>query len=123
MSRYAGKVRIGVIAIFCAVALAIVGLHRFSGRAYSADATPTLLVTDGCSKAVMAYPVASNGDVSPLAPAPSGPFSPVATKNSECAEKSGVFGFTDAISPACLSSCDRSFLGLSADSVVGRLWS
>ena len=37
---------------------------------------------------------------------------PVTTENSECAEKSGVFGFADAISPACLRSCDRSFLGL-----------
>jgi|GEM_PF-921418 hypothetical protein len=46
----------------------------------------------------------------------------VATKNSESAEKSGVFGFTDAISPVCLSSCDRSSVGLDADSAVGRLW-
>jgi len=36
----------------------------------------------------------------------------VATENSKCAEESGVFEFTDAISPACLSSCERSFLGL-----------
>ena len=36
----------------------------------------------------------------------------VPVKNLKCAEKSGVFGFADAISPACLSSCDRSFLGL-----------
>ncbi len=67
-----GKVRIGAIAIFCAVALAIVGLHRSSGRAYSADPTPTLFVTDGCTEAVTAYPAGSNGDVSPLAPAPTG---------------------------------------------------
>src|ERR1035437_2893259 len=46
----------------------------------------------------------------------------VATKNSESAEKSGVFGFTDAISPACLRSCDRSSVGLNADSVVGQWW-
>ncbi len=67
-----GKVRIGVIAIFCALALAIVGLHRSSGRAYSADPTPTLFVTDSCTNAVTAYPAASNGDVAPLAPAPTG---------------------------------------------------
>ena len=67
-----GKIRIGVIAIFFAAALAIAGLHRFSDRAYSADPTPTVLVTDGCSEAVTAYPAATNGDVSPLAPAPTG---------------------------------------------------
>ncbi len=50
------------------------------------------------------------------------PFRPVATKNPKCAEKSGVFEFTDGISPACLRSCDRWFLGLLADSIVGRLW-
>src|ERR1035437_7533245 len=47
---------------------------------------------------------------------------PVATKNSESVEKSGVFGFTDAISPGCLSSCDRSSVGLDADSAVGQWW-
>ena len=69
-----GKARIGVIAIFCAVALAIVGLHRFSGRAYSQSLPPipTLFVTDACTDAVTAYPAASNGDVSPLAPVPTG---------------------------------------------------
>jgi DNA-binding beta-propeller fold protein YncE len=72
MSWYAGKVRVGVIAIFCAVALAVVGLHRFSGRAYSSDPTPALFVTDVCSSAVTAYPAASNGDVSPFAPVPTG---------------------------------------------------
>ena len=72
MNKYAGKVRIGVIAIFCAVALAIVGLHRSSGRAYSAGPTPTLLVTDVCSYAVTAYSAAISGDVSPLTPAPTG---------------------------------------------------
>ena len=72
MNRYAGKARIGVIAILGAAALAIAGLHRFSGRAYSADPTPTLFVTDYCSEAVTAYPAAGNGDVSPLAPAPTG---------------------------------------------------
>jgi sugar lactone lactonase YvrE len=77
MNRYAGKVRLGVIAIFCAAALAIVGLHRSGGRAYSADPTPTLFVTDNCSNAVTAYPAASNGDVPPLAPA-TGLTSPVA---------------------------------------------
>jgi hypothetical protein len=72
MNSYAGKVRIGAIAIFCAVALAIVGLHRLSGRAYSADPTPTLFVTDDCSDAVTAYAAASSGDVPPLAPVPTG---------------------------------------------------
>ena len=67
-----GKIRLGVIAIFCAVALAIVGLHRTSGRAYSATPTPTLFVTDDDSEAVTAYLAASNGDVLPLAPAPAG---------------------------------------------------
>jgi len=72
MKSSGGKVRIGAIAIFCAIALAIVGLHRSSGRAYSAVPTPTIFVTDGCTNAVTAYPAASNGDVSPLAPAPTG---------------------------------------------------
>jgi len=72
MNRFAGTARIGVIAILGAVALAIIGLHRFSGRAYSADPTPTLFVTDSCSEAVTAYAAASNGDVSPLAPVPTG---------------------------------------------------
>jgi len=76
MNKYAGKVRIGVIAIFCAVAFAIVGLHRSSGRAYSADPTPTLLISDVCSYAVTAYSAASNGDVSPLAPVPTGLSAP-----------------------------------------------
>ena len=76
MNKYAGKVRIGVIAIFCAAAFAIVGLHRSSGRAYSADPTPSLLVSDVCSYAVTAYSGASNGDVSPLAPAPTGLSAP-----------------------------------------------
>ncbi len=69
MNKHAGKVRFGVIALLGVAALAVVGLHRFSGRAYSADSTPTLFVTDDCSGAVTAYPAASNGDVSPLAAA------------------------------------------------------
>jgi sugar lactone lactonase YvrE/cell division septation protein DedD len=76
MNKYAGKVRIGVIAILCAVAFAIAGLHRSSGRAYSAGPTPTFLVTDVCSSAVTAYSAASNGDVSPLAPVPTGLSAP-----------------------------------------------
>jgi len=67
-----GKTRLGVVAIFCAAALAMVGFHRFSGRAYSADPIPTFLVTDYCTGAVTAYAARSNGDVSPLAPAPTG---------------------------------------------------
>ena len=72
MEAYWGKVRVGVIAIFVAVGSAIIGLHRFSGQAYSADPTPAVFVTDGCSDAVTAYSTTSNGDVSPLAPAPTG---------------------------------------------------
>jgi hypothetical protein len=51
------------------------------------------------------------------------PRNPVPAENSESGGKSLVFGFTDAIWQACLSLCDRSFLGLDADSVVWRLWS
>jgi len=76
MNKYAGKVRIGVIAIFCGLAFAIVGLHRSSGRAYSGVPTPTLLVSDVCSYAVTAYSAASNGDVSPLIPVPTGLSAP-----------------------------------------------
>ena len=39
MDSYAGKARIGVIATLCAVAVLIVGLDRFSSRAYSAATT------------------------------------------------------------------------------------
>ncbi len=46
----------------------------------------------------------------------------VSTKNSERAGKSRVLVWAAVVSPACLSSSDRSFLGLYADSVVGRLW-
>ena len=76
MNKYAGKVRIGVIAIFCGLAFAIVGLHRSSDRAYSGVPTPTLLVSDLCSYAVTAYSAASNGDVSPLSPVPTGLSAP-----------------------------------------------
>ncbi|MGB0061537.1 NHL repeat-containing protein [Candidatus Binatus sp.] len=72
MKLSTGGVRLGVIAIFCAAALPMAGLYRFSGRAYSADLNPALFVTDRCSYAVTAYSAASNGDVSPLAPAPTG---------------------------------------------------
>ncbi len=57
-----------MVAALGAVAFAIVGLHRFSGRAYSGDPTGTIFVTDGCTDAVTAYSAASNGDVPPLAP-------------------------------------------------------
>ncbi len=76
MNRYAGKARIGAIAILGAAAFAIIGLHRFSGRAYSADPIGTIFVTDACSQAVTAYSPASNGDVSPLAAVPTGLSSP-----------------------------------------------
>ena len=46
----------------------------------------------------------------------------VATRNSKFAEKSSVLIWTAVVSPACLSSCDRLFLGLYADSEVGQLW-
>ncbi len=72
MSTYAGKARIGVMAILGVAALAIVGLQRFSGSAYSQMPTPALLVTDKCGHAVTAYPITSNGDVAPLAPSPTG---------------------------------------------------
>ena len=64
------KVRISIIGALSVAALVIAGLYRSSGPAYSAAPTPTLFVTDDCSSAVTAYPAASNGDVSPLAPAP-----------------------------------------------------
>jgi sugar lactone lactonase YvrE len=60
------------MAILGVAAVAIVGLQRFSGSAYSQLPTPALLVTDKCGHAVTAYPITSNGDVSPLAPAPTG---------------------------------------------------
>ena len=71
MGKYAGKTPIGAIAIFSVAALAIVGLHRSPSRAYSAATPPTLFVSDRCSKAVTAYPATGNGDIAPLAPAPS----------------------------------------------------
>ena len=49
-------------------ALAMVGFHHFSGRAYGLDPTPTLFVTDGCTDAVLAFPASSNGNVAPLEP-------------------------------------------------------
>jgi DNA-binding beta-propeller fold protein YncE len=67
-----GKVRIGIVGTLSVAALAIVCLHRSSGRAYSAAPVPTLFVTDGFTLVVTAYPATSNGDVSPLAPAPTG---------------------------------------------------
>ena len=66
-----GKVRIGMVAIFCAAALAIAGLHRFSVRAYGGAPNPILFVTDGTTIAVTAYSAIS-GYASPLAPAPTG---------------------------------------------------
>jgi xylulose-5-phosphate/fructose-6-phosphate phosphoketolase len=54
-------------------------------------------------------------------PGHGGPGMVANTYLEQCAEKSGVFEFADAISPACLSSRDRSLLGFYADSVVERL--
>ena len=77
MNTYAGKVRIGVIAIYCAAALAIAGLHGSPGRAQPTPTpTPTLFVANACTAAVTAYPAASNGDVSPLPPVPTGLAAP-----------------------------------------------
>jgi hypothetical protein len=52
---------------------------------------------------------------------PAVPSSSQPVANSKFAEESGVFGFADAKSPGWHSSCDRSFLGWYADSVVGRI--
>ncbi len=76
-----GKARIGATAILGAAAFTIVGLHILQGRAYSADTTQTppaqtLFVVNDGTDAVTAYPAASNGDVSPLDPAPAGLTSP-----------------------------------------------
>ena len=77
MNNRAGKARIGLIAILGMTALAMGGLYRSSGRAYSATHSPALagqalFLTDDLSHAVTAYPVASNGDVSPTPPEPTG---------------------------------------------------
>jgi len=77
MNNYPGKARIGLVAILGVAALAIVGLSRSSVPAFSATATPAtagpaLYVTDDDSDAVTAYTAASNGDISPLTPAPTG---------------------------------------------------
>jgi hypothetical protein len=71
-----GKVRLGVIAILALAAFVIISLYRSANRAYGTEATPTLFATDNCSDAVTAYPATSNSDVSPLAPAPTGPGDP-----------------------------------------------
>src|SRR5271154_6159955 len=67
MKAAVGKVRVATIAAVAMTMLAVVGLHRFSGRAYSADPTPTLFVTDGCAQGVLAYPASGSGDIPPLA--------------------------------------------------------
>ncbi len=66
-----GKIRIEGIASLGVIAFALSVFIVFSvaPRAYSAEPAPTLFVTDGCTRAVTAYSAASNGDVSPLAPA------------------------------------------------------
>jgi len=43
MTSSRGKVRLGVIALLSVVAFAMVGLHRFPGRAYGGGMTPTSL--------------------------------------------------------------------------------
>src|SRR5271170_5477981 len=77
MKNRAGKARIGLIAILSIAALAMAGIYRSSDRADSATQSPALagqalFLTDDDSDAVTAYAVASNGDVSPTAPAPTG---------------------------------------------------
>ena len=64
-------------------ALAMVGFHHFSGRAYGLDPTPTLFVTDSCTNAVLAFPASSNGNVAPLDPGTglAGPASVAIDKN------------------------------------------
>ena len=66
-----------MIAILSIAALAMAGIYRSSDRAYSATQSPALagqalFLTDDDSDAVTAYAIASNGDVSPTAPAPTG---------------------------------------------------
>jgi sugar lactone lactonase YvrE len=73
MKASVGKIRLGVIALLLGViATATIVLHRSSPPAYGGPPTPTLFVTDDCSDAVTAYTASSNGDVAPLAPAPTG---------------------------------------------------
>ena len=77
MKNRAGKARIGVIAILSIAALAMAGIYRSSDRADSATQSPALasqalFLTDDDSDAVTTYAVASNGDVSPTTPAPTG---------------------------------------------------
>src|ERR1035437_589942 len=55
-------------------------------------------------------------------PAHNGLLALVATENSESSEKSRVLAWAAVVSPAWISSSDRSFLGLHADSLAGRLW-
>ena len=77
MKNRAGKARIGLISILSIAAVAMAGIYRSSDPADSATQSPALasqalFLTDDDSDAVTAYPVASNGDVSPTAPAPTG---------------------------------------------------
>ena len=77
MNNYPGKARIGLIAILSMAALVVVGFYRSSGSAYSATpksalSDPAFFVTDDDSDAVTAYTSATNGDVAPQSPAPSG---------------------------------------------------
>jgi 6-phosphogluconolactonase (cycloisomerase 2 family) len=74
MKKSLEKARIGVIAILGLAALAIVGFRSalYSATPIPATAGPTLYVTDDDSDAVTAYAAASNGDVAPLTPAPTG---------------------------------------------------
>ena len=77
MNNYPGKARIGLIAILSMAALAMVGVYRSSGSASGATpkpalSDPTFFVTDDDSDAVTAYTSATNGDVAPQSPAPTG---------------------------------------------------
>jgi hypothetical protein len=67
-----GKIRLGIIAIMSMAAFAMVGLHHSSNRAYGTPPSSTLFVADNCSWGVTAYDAASNGDVGPLTPGPTG---------------------------------------------------
>ena len=76
-----GKVRVGAIAVLGAVAISAFIFFSAAPRAYSDPPGPTIFVTNlggGSGDYVTAYPAASNGDVFPLDPAPTGLSNPQA---------------------------------------------